>query len=155
MGCPWANTPEKRTVKSRSRRKERKWCSWVKLQQAVLHTTSKWYHSTKPHYTDSYHQGGNLDWAQSQEHVHTDRMAWSWADHGNLSFSDFQGQQTQSLLSPISSSLLSFHIVCFTHGSAHSKTLLLFTCYVSCSKPLFAYTSSIQFPLLRLPWRWR
>jgi len=50
---------------------------------------------------------------------------------------------------------LSFHFVCSTHGSAHSKTLLLMTCYVSCSNPLFACTSSTSFPLFRLPWRWR
>jgi hypothetical protein len=56
--------------------------------------------------------------------------------------------------SPISSSLPSFHLVCSTHGSGHSKTLLLLTCYVSCSNPLFACTSSTQFPLFRLPWRW-
>lgn len=46
---------------------------------------------------------------------------------------------------------LSFHFVCSTHGSAHSKTLLLMTCYVSCSNPLFACTSSTSFPLFRLP----
>lgn len=40
MVWPWANTPQKRMVKSRSRRKE----SWVQLQQAVSHTTPKWNH---------------------------------------------------------------------------------------------------------------
>jgi len=37
---------------------------------------------------------------------------------------------------------LSFHLVCSTHGSAHSKTLPLMTIYVSCSNPPFACTST-------------